>query len=125
MAKIAIVDDSRLARTFTSSCLKKQNHELTEIEPTSIFDVLRILKDDPPALLLMDYLMPHCPGMSLVRTVREDAAMKGTKILVITAHRDDEVQERLTHLGADAFLHKPFEPQALVDAVDGLLAREE
>ena len=125
MAKIAIVDDSRLARTFAISCLKKQGHDLIEIDPTGIFDVLRILKENPPALLLMDYLMPHCPGMSLVRTVREESALKSTKILVISAHRDDEVQDRLTHLGADAFLHKPFEPQALVDAVDGLLAQED
>lgn len=125
MARIAIVDDSRLARTFTSSCLKKLGHELMEIDPTGIFDVLRVLKDKPPALLLMDFLMPHCPGMSLVRTVREDPTFKKTKILVITAHRDDEVQDRLTHLGADAFLHKPFEPQALVDAVSELLAEED
>jgi DNA-binding response OmpR family regulator len=124
MARIAIVDDSRLARTFTVSCLKKQGHELQEIDPTGIFDVLKILKGNPPDLLLMDYLMPNCPGMSLVRTVREDLTLKTTKILVITAHRDEEVQERLSHLGADAFLHKPFEPQALVDAVQELLSRQ-
>jgi len=35
------------------------------------------------------------------------------------------VQDRLTHLGANAFLHKPFEPQALLDAVNGLLAEED
>jgi DNA-binding response OmpR family regulator len=45
--------------------------------------------------------------------------------LVITAHRDDEVQERLSHLGANAFLHKPFEPQTLVDLVQALLSGQE
>lgn len=125
MARIAIVDDSRLARTFTVSCLKKLGHDLVEIDPTGIFDVLKILKENPPNLLLMDYLMPNCPGMSLVRTVREDTLLKDAKIVVITAHRDDEIQDRLTHLGADAFLHKPFEPQSLVDLVQTLLPAQE
>ena len=125
MARIAIVDDSRLTRTFTVSCLKKLGHDLVEIDPTGIFDVLKTLKENPPNVLLMDYLMPNCPGMSLVRTVREDALLKEAKIVVISAHRDDEIQDRLTHLGADAFLHKPFEPQSLVDLVQTLLPAQE
>lgn len=121
MARIAIVDDSRLARTFTASCLKKAGHEPIDIEPSSIFDALNALKTAAPDLILSDYLMPHCPGMSLVRSCREDAVLSKAKIIVITAHHDDDVQEKLTRLGADAFLHKPFEPQVLLDAIQGLL----
>ena len=122
MARIAIVDDSRLARTFAVACLRNQGHELIEIDPTSIFDVLKELKQNPPDIILMDYLMPSCPGMSLVRTCREDAAIGHARILVVTAHHDDDVKERLLHLGADGFLHKPFEAQTLLDEVAALLA---
>jgi two-component system, chemotaxis family, chemotaxis protein CheY len=122
MARIAIVDDSRLARTFAASCLKKEGHEPIDVDPTSIFDVLTALKQTNPDVILTDYLMPHCPGMSLVRSCREDATLNKAKIIVITAHHDDDVQERLSRLGANAFLHKPFEPQALLDAIKELLS---
>jgi len=122
MARIAIVDDSRLARTFAASCLRKSGHEIIEIDPISIFEVLKILRENPPRLLLMDYLMPGCPGSSLVRACREDQALKDLPILVITAHRDDEVRERLQRMGLLGFLHKPFEPQTLQDEVERLLS---
>jgi CheY-like chemotaxis protein len=124
MAKIAIVDDSRLARTFTVNCLKRQGHELLEVDPTSVFEVLQRLRADPPNLILMDYLMPNCPGLSLARAVREDPFLMDVRVLMISALRDDEIQERLTRLGVEGFLSKPFEPQALVDLVATLLHSE-
>lgn len=122
MALIAIVDDSRLARTFAATCLRKSGHEIVEIDPISIFEVLKILRENPPQLLLMDYLMPGCPGNSLVRACREDQSLKELPILVITAHRDEEVRERLERMGLLGFLHKPFEPQTLQSEVERLLA---
>jgi CheY-like chemotaxis protein len=121
MARIAIVDDSRLARTFAVSCLKKLEHELVEVDPTSLFDVIKQLREQPPQLLIMDYLMPNCPGTSLARAFREDPTLKDVRILMVSAHRDEEVQERLKRLGVDAFLSKPFEAQALAELVEGLL----
>ncbi len=121
MAKIAIVDDSRLARTFTVGCLKKLGHELLEIDPTSVFEVLQTLRGLHPDLILTDFLMPQCPGTSLVRSIREDDSLKAAKIVVISAHHDDEIQARLIRMGVSAFLHKPFEPKALVEQVLTLL----
>jgi CheY-like chemotaxis protein len=125
MARIAIVDDSRLARTFTVSCLKKLEHELVEVDPTSLFDVIKLLRENPPDLILMDYLMPNCSGTSLVRAFREDPVFKDVRILMISAHRDEEIQDRLKRLGVDAFLSKPFEAQVLVGLVEDLLKPKE
>jgi CheY-like chemotaxis protein len=72
----------------------------------------------------MDYLMPNCPGTSLARALREDPALKDIRILMISAHRDEEIQDRLTRLGVDAFLSKPFEAQALTELVEQLLRAE-
>ncbi len=121
MAKIAIVDDSRLARTFTASCLKKLDHTVEVVEPTSIFEVLKALKELNPDLLIMDFLMPECPGTSLARAVGEDAALKGMKTIVLTAHHDDEVTERLKHMGVSEVLFKPADPAELAGAVTRIL----
>ena len=121
MAKIAIVDDSRLARLVTTSCVKNLGHELREIEPTSVFDVMERLREDPPALVLMDYLMPNCPGLSLARALREDPGLRYVKILMISAHRDEDIQLCLKRLGVESFMSKPFEAKTLVETVEGLL----
>jgi two-component system chemotaxis response regulator CheY len=121
MANIAIVDDSRLARTFTAACLRKNGHEVEEIEPTSIFDVVKILQTHTPDLLIMDFLMPNCPGTSLARVCHEDANMRGMRTLVLTAHRDDDITARLKTMGVAEVMFKPFEPQTLLDAVESIL----
>ena len=123
MGKIMIVDDSRLARTFTATCLRKHGHEVVEAEPTSIFDVLKDVKDALPDLLIMDYLMPNCPGTSLARVCHEDSALRSMLMLVLTAHRDEEVTQRLRNMGVADVMFKPFEPRSLVECVEALLAR--
>jgi len=124
MGKIVIVDDSRLARTFTASCLKKLAHTVEEVDPTSIFDVLKVLKETRPDLLIMDFLMPNCPGTSLARVCREDSDLKDMKTIVLTAHHDDEVTERLKAMGVSQVLFKPVDPGELDAAVTEVLATQ-
>jgi DNA-binding NarL/FixJ family response regulator len=125
MAKILIVDDSRLARTFSAACLRKQGHEILEAEPTSVFDVLKAARRAKPDLLIMDFLMPNCPGQSLARACHEFPDLESTKLLVLTAHRDDEVTRRLKNMGVAEVLFKPVEPQALADCVQAVLAGDD
>lgn len=122
MACIAVVDDSRLARTFAMGCLKRTGHELVDVDPTSMADVLKTLRKHTPDLVLLDYLMPNCPGARLARSLVEDPVLKGVRVLMVSAHRDEDVQDQLRGAGVDAFLSKPFAADALVEAVEGLLA---
>lgn len=123
MGKIVIVDDSRLARMYTASCLRKEGHEVHEVEPTSIFEVAKALLELQPDLLIMDFLMPHCPGTSLARICHEDPQLQQLRMLVLTAHRDEIITARLKHLGVSQVLFKPVEPGELQDAVAALLAQ--
>jgi DNA-binding NarL/FixJ family response regulator len=122
MARIAIVDDSRLVRAFAAGALRAQGHETVEIEPTSLFEVLKVLRETPVDLLLADFLMPDCPGESLVRACREDAALRDLPILVVSAHRDDNSLMRMQQMGLSGFLLKPVDASALVAKVTETLA---
>jgi len=121
VARVCIVDDSRLARAVAATCVRKLGHEVEEIDPTSIFDVLKALQDNPPDIILTDYLMPNCPGISLARSCHEDATLRRAHLVVITAHHDDEITTRLQRMGASRILHKPFNPQTLMDLIQELL----
>jgi len=121
MGKIVIVDDSRLARTFTASVLKKLGHTVEEVDPTSIFDVLKALKESRPELLIMDFLMPNCPGTSLARVCHEDADLCDMKTIVLTAHHDDDVTNRLIAMGVSEVLFKPVDAKELASKVPRFL----
>lgn len=117
MARIAIVDDSRLARTLASRALGAAGHAVQEVEPSSLFDVLKELRREPPDLLMMDFLMPDCPGISLVRACKDDPALQRMRILVLTAHVDKESDHVMKRLGVDGILRKPTAPADLQAAV--------
>ena len=122
MPRIAIVDDSRLVRAFLAGALRAQGHEVVEVVPTSLFEVLKVLRETPVDLLVADFLMPDCPGESLVRACREDAALRELPILIVSAHRDDISLMRLKQMGISGFLLKPIEASALAAKVADALA---
>lgn len=122
MPRIAIVDDSRLVRAFSAAALQAKGYETVEVEPTSLFEVLRVLRVTPVDLLLADFLMPGCPGESLIRACREDGALQDLPILVVSAHRDDASLLRLQHMGISGFLLKPVDASTLADKVAEALA---
>lgn len=123
MPRIAIVDDSRLVRAFAAGALRAKGHETVEVEPTSLFEVLKVLRETPVDLLVADFLMPECPGESLVRACREDLTLRELPILVVSAHRDDISLQRLQQLGISGFLLKPVDAPTLVakvaEAIEG------
>jgi two-component system chemotaxis response regulator CheY len=117
MSRIAIVDDSRLVRAFTAGALRAKGHEAVEVEPTSLDAVLEALRGSPVDLVVVDFLMPGCPGADLVRAVREDAALRALPILIVSAHRDDQVLQGVQQLGISGFLLKPVDAPTLAAKV--------
>ena len=117
MARIAIVDDSRLVRAFAAGALRAKEHEVVEVEPTSLFEVLKVMRETPVDLMIVDFLMPECPGESLVRACREDTVLRELPILVVSAHRDDTILQSMQQLGISGFLLKPVDAPTLVAKV--------
>ena len=117
MPRIAIVDDSRLARAFAAAALRAKGFEPVEVAPTSLFEVLRVLREDPVDLLVADLLMPECPGESLLRACREDGTLRDLPVLILSAHRDDDAMQRMQQMGISGFSLKPVEASVLADKV--------
>lgn len=122
MARIAIVDDSRLVRVFVAGALRTKGHQPVEVEPTSLFEILKVLREAPVDLLMVDFLMPECPGESLVRACREDATLRDLPVLILSAHRDEDTLARMQEMGISGFLMKPVEPAVLLSTVAEILA---
>lgn len=88
-----------------------------EVEPASLFDVLEAIHTHRPALVITDYEMPFCNGETVIRAIREDSVIKETPVLVLSAHREAELVERLSNWGLVAYVLKPTKPEDLVETV--------
>lgn len=92
------------------------------------FTVLRALRGskgielaykEKPALVILDLRMPGIGGESVLQTIKQQ--LPSTKVLVYTAWTGDETRQRILQKGADAFLEKPGDFEALERAALQLL----
>lgn len=86
--------------------------------PTGLESALQ----DPPDLLILDVGLPRMDGWEVLERIRGDVRTQHLKVLVLTAHAQEETRERADRGGADAFLTKPFRPDDLRSVALGLMS---
>ena len=122
MKKVAVVDDSKLARVFAKWALASAGIEFLEIEPHGPESVLEALKETRPDLLLLDVMMPGCPGLEVFEAIRMDPVLYELPVVLITAIGDESILKPFVAMGISGYIHKPVEAKALQEAVLAVLA---
>ena len=72
-------------------------------------------------LVLMDIMMPGMDGLEVIKQMRQRQGLKDLPVIALTARAGDEDRQRCQAAGANAFIVKPVDPQALKNALDALL----
>jgi len=86
---------------------------------------LDALRRDPPALVVLDLMLPGLDGLALCRALRADAnpLLADLPVVMVTA-RVEEIDRLLgLEAGADDYLCKPFSPRELVARIKAILRR--
>src|SRR6266511_305392 len=119
MRRILVVEDSASTRSFIRSALESSGHlgVFDIVEASSGFDALRLLPRGAYDLVITDINMPDINGLELIRFVRQSAHLRGVALLIISTQAAERDIDRGLKLGANAFLAKPFTPEALRSAV--------
>ncbi|MCX4171545.1 MULTISPECIES: response regulator [Paraburkholderia] len=91
---------------------------------TTILDdghqVMPFIRSTPPALMLLDLMLPGRSGMDICRELRQFSALP---VIILTA-RIDEIDRLLgLEIGADDYVCKPFSPREVVARVKAILRR--
>lgn len=120
-ATILVIDDDELVARTIKSCLRRGNYEVSIA--SSGVEGLKVARRHPPALVILDVLMPGMDGYAVCREIRSDPLLASVPILFLTARASDE--EKITGLraGADDYLGKPFNVDELLLRVQAILRR--
>jgi len=124
MRRILVVEDSAATRSFVRSALEDGGHlgPFDIVEATSGFDALRLLPRGPYDLVITDINMPDINGLELVQFIRKSDRHRSTALIIISTQSSEKDRARGLSLGADDYLPKPLDPEALLSTVQRLLA---
>lgn len=86
---------------------------------------LYMLRRERPDLLLLDLMLPDRDGREITRVVRDDPAIAGTPIIMLTARVADVDKIVGLEIGADDYVTKPYNPREVVARVHALLRRSQ
>jgi DNA-binding response OmpR family regulator len=77
----------------------------------------------PPALIILDLMLPGMSGMELCRRLRREPATRRTPIMMLTARTDEADRISGLDLGADDYITKPFSVKEVMARVRAVLRR--
>jgi len=86
-------------------------------------DALASILNDPPALVILDLMLPQMDGLEICRAVRAHPATAAMPLIILTARGEESDRIVGLELGADDYIAKPFSPNELVARVRALLRR--
>ncbi len=116
--RVLLIDDDEKLNSLLAEFLGRFNFAVTAaVHPQ---EGLRLLKTDPPDIVILDVMLPDLDGFAVCRKIREIGRVP---IVMLTARGD--VTDRIVglELGADDYLPKPFEPRELMARMQAVLRR--
>ncbi len=125
--KILVVEDSKITRELIVSTLEDMD-ELSEyemVEAENGFQALKLLPRNKFSLIITDINMPDINGLELVKFIKGNQLYKEIPLIIISTEGSKRDREKGLALGADSYLVKPFDPEALRKLVKKYLQEKE
>jgi CheY-like chemotaxis protein len=115
MSKVLIIEDSPTTRSVIKVYLT--GHNLEFLEATDGIDGLALARQHRPGVIVLDLKMPRMDGFTFCRTIRGDARLKATPIILLTSSKGEAVRLEARQAGATHFLNKPIDEQLLASVI--------
>ncbi|MDR6998814.1 response regulator transcription factor [Neobacillus niacini] len=113
--KIAIIDDHQLFREGVKRILEFEKSFEVVAEGDDGSEAVRIVKEFNPDVVIMDINMPQMNGIEATRELVEK--YPETKIIILSIHDDENYVTHALQTGAQGYLLKEMDADALIDAV--------
>jgi putative two-component system response regulator len=119
MGSVLIVDDVAGSARLVASLLARDGHIVRTAGGGA--EALRLVRADPPDLVLMDVMMPLVDGFEACRAIKQDSSTRLIPVVLVTSLDDTASRIRGIEAGADDFVCKPFNTPELRARVRSLI----
>jgi two-component system cell cycle response regulator DivK len=118
---ILLVEDNEKNRKLAHDVLVHQGYRVADAE--SAEEALRLVRTEPPSLVLMDIHLPGMDGIAALRELRADPATRGIPVMAVTASAMTHDRAKIMAAGFDGYQSKPISVKPFLAAVRELLDR--
>ncbi len=113
--KILIVDDEPHLRMLIRQTLEDLEEEGVELlTATNGEEALETIREEQPNLVFLDVMMPKKNGFDVCHAVKNELGLNHIHIILLTAKGQEFDRQRGQEVGADLYMTKPFDPDALL-----------
>ncbi|GEM_PF-232379 len=120
---ILVVDDNPTNCDLLARQLKRHAYTVTTANSGS--QALRLLKAIPYDLILLDVIMPGMNGLELLQQLKRHDTWRHIPVIMISALDEIDGAVKCIELGADDYLHKPFDPTLLKARIGAYLEKKQ
>ena len=119
---ILIVDDEAHLRMLIQQALEDLEDEGVELLTASNGEeALAAIETHRPNLVFLDVMMPKLSGFDVCQRAKRDLGLADVYIVLLTAKGQEFDRQRGLEVGADLYMTKPFDPDALLDKARAVL----
>jgi len=113
--KILIVDDEPHLRMLIQQALEDLEEDGVELLTASNGEeALETIRNEEPNLVFLDVMMPKRNGFDICNAVKNELGLTHIHIILLTAKGQEFDRRRGQEVGADLYMTKPFDPDALL-----------
>lgn len=113
-----VVDDSEVFRYFASTTLAEAGFEV--VTASTLADALDLARETRPDVVYLDWHLDGTTSEDLCRRLRRDLRLHACRIIVVSASAAEDLRERCDRAGADGFVEKRAEGDALIAVLQGV-----
>ncbi len=119
LGRVLVVDDDEVIRRLIAVNLQLEGFDVeTAVDGQ---DCLDKVADIAPDVITLDVMMPRLDGWETAIQLRKSPETAHIKVVLITARAQEHDKARGSHVGADAYLTKPFDPNEMIRVVRELV----
>jgi DNA-binding response OmpR family regulator len=120
--KILIVDDEPHLRMLIQQTLEELEDEGVELlVAANGEEALDTIRAEHPQLVFLDVMMPKKNGFDVCHEVKHELGLSGIHVILLTAKGQEFDRQRGEAVGADLYMTKPFDPDALLATARSVL----
>jgi two-component system phosphate regulon response regulator PhoB len=120
---LLIVEDEDDLRELLSHTLARDGFRISSVGSGEA--ALTQVRKEPPAMVLLDLMLPGIGGLDVCRRIKADPATAAISVVMLTARGEEADIVTGLEMGADDYITKPFSPRILAARLKAVMRRAE